>query len=127
MGQTLKTSKTIKPFNAVIFGGDGDLALRKIYPALFHRFVDNQINCEFTIFAITRSTRKHSEFYTTLGAFIEQSIDYELDRSKIDIFLKKIELVNIPTHSEADYLPLKVELEKTATFQNIFYLLRGAT
>ena len=122
MGQTLKTSKTIKPFNAVIFGGDGDLALRKIYPALFHRFVDNQINCEFTIFAITRSTKKHSEFYSTLGAFIEQSIDYELDRNKIDIFLKKIELVNIPTHSEVDYLPLKVELEKTATFQNIFYL-----
>ena len=30
------------PFNLVVFGGDGDLALRKIYPALFHRDQDGQ-------------------------------------------------------------------------------------
>lgn len=35
MEQSSQKTKIIKPFNAVIFGGDGDLAVRKIYPAFF--------------------------------------------------------------------------------------------
>ena len=31
------------PFDLIIFGGTGDLALRKLLPALFHRYVDGQI------------------------------------------------------------------------------------
>ena len=33
----------IPPTDFVIVGGTGDLALRKIFPALFHRFLDGQI------------------------------------------------------------------------------------
>ena len=38
-------SKTIpvKPFDLVIFGATGDLAKRKIIPALFRRFIAGQI------------------------------------------------------------------------------------
>ena len=61
MAQT-KKSPIIKSFNAVIFGGDGDLAVRKIYPALFHRFVDKQLNVDFNIYTITRSNDKHVAF-----------------------------------------------------------------
>ncbi len=49
MDQTAKKILKIKPFNTIVFGGDGDLAIRKIYPALFHRYVDNQIKCDFNI------------------------------------------------------------------------------
>jgi glucose-6-phosphate 1-dehydrogenase len=30
-------TERFQSFNIVVFGGDGDLAIRKIYPALFHR------------------------------------------------------------------------------------------
>jgi len=33
----------IPPTDFIIVGGTGDLALRKIFPALFHRFLDGQI------------------------------------------------------------------------------------
>ena len=33
----------VEVFDLVIFGGTGDLALRKLLPALFHRFADGQI------------------------------------------------------------------------------------
>ena len=33
----------LPPFDLVIFGGTGDLALRKLLPALFHRYLDGQI------------------------------------------------------------------------------------
>ncbi len=45
----------IKPFYMVIFGGDGDLAKRKIIPALCHRFLDGQLNLPFEILVISRS------------------------------------------------------------------------
>ena len=83
MEQSSQKTKIIKPFNAVIFGGDGDLAVRKIYPAFFHRYVDNQINCDFNIYSITRSIKKHDNFYSNLKTFIEKTIDYDLDRNKI--------------------------------------------
>jgi len=37
------SSQPVEPFDLVIFGGTGDLAVRKLLPALFHRFVDGQI------------------------------------------------------------------------------------
>lgn len=121
MGQSVKKILKIKPFNAVIFGGDGDLAIRKIYPALFHRYVDHQIKCDFNIYAITRSEKKHSNFYSDLKSSIERTIDYDLDKAKIKDFLQNIKLINIPKHTEIDYEILKNELNKTTSFQSIFY------
>ena len=31
------------PFDLVVFGATGDLSLRKLFPALLHRFLDGQI------------------------------------------------------------------------------------
>jgi glucose-6-phosphate 1-dehydrogenase len=122
MSHNPKLAKIIKPFNAVIFGGDGDLALRKIYPALFHRFVDKQLNVDFNIYAITRSSKKHPEFASVLKVFIEKSIDYSVDHNEIDVFINRVQLINIPTHTESDYQVLKYELDKNPSFQNVYYL-----
>ena len=117
----MKKVLKIRSFNTVIFGGAGDLAFRKIYPALFHRYVDNQIDCDFNIYAITRSKKNHINFYSNLKLSIQNSVDYDLDHKKIEDFLEKIKLINIPKHTKKDYLVLKSELNKTPSFQNIFY------
>ena len=111
----------INPFNVVIFGGTGDLALRKIYPALFHRYADNQIKCDFNIFSIARTEKNNSNFYSKLKSIIINSVDYNLDKNKIVDFLEKIKIINIPKHTITDYLPLKNVLDKTSDFQTIFY------
>ena len=117
----MKKILKIRSFNTIIFGGAGDLAFRKIYPALFHRYVDNQIDCDFNIYAITRSKKNHINFYSNLKLSIQNSVDYDLDHKKIEDFLEKIKLINIPKHTKKDYLVLKSELNKTPSFQNIFY------
>ena len=38
----------------VIFGGTGDLALRKIFPAFFLRYLDGQLTDDFRLFATSR-------------------------------------------------------------------------
>lgn len=117
-----KRPKIIKPFNAVIFGGDGDLAFRKIYPALFHRFVAKQLKMDHDIFAITRSENSDGKFYANLEKFILQSIDYELDEKLIGVFIEKIKLLSIPAHTKTAYSELKMHLDQHPDRQCVYYL-----
>lgn len=52
----------VEPFELVIFGGTGDLSRRKLLPALFHRFLDDQIPADSRIFATARSDMSESDF-----------------------------------------------------------------
>ena len=45
----------VPTFDFVIFGGTGDLTLRKLLPALYHRFLDGQIPQDSQIIAVARS------------------------------------------------------------------------
>ena len=54
MKLSIPKSTLIPASDYVIFGGAGDLATRKILPALFWRFLDGQINQSFNIFLCSR-------------------------------------------------------------------------
>ncbi|MCG8442272.1 MAG: glucose-6-phosphate dehydrogenase [Caulobacterales bacterium] len=45
----------VEPFDVVVFGATGDLALRKLMPALYHRWLDEQIPAQSRIIATSRS------------------------------------------------------------------------
>jgi glucose-6-phosphate 1-dehydrogenase len=122
MSQIQKVPTTILPFNIVVFGGDGDLAVRKIFPALFHRYVDEQLDVPFTIYAINRSVERREGFYERVKSFLTASIDYEIEDEVIAAFMEKLQLLTIPTHAIADYTELKSALDATPDAQNIFYL-----
>ncbi len=47
-------SLPVDPFDLVIFGGTGDLAVRKLLPVLFKRFVDGQIRPASRIIGVAR-------------------------------------------------------------------------
>ncbi|AWV08814.1 glucose-6-phosphate dehydrogenase [Marilutibacter maris] len=50
------------PFDLVIFGGTGDLAMRKLLPALLHRFVDGQIGTGTRIYGVARDARSDEAY-----------------------------------------------------------------
>jgi glucose-6-phosphate 1-dehydrogenase len=47
-------AKPVEAFDLVIFGGTGDLAMRKLLPALFRRFADEQIPASSRILGVAR-------------------------------------------------------------------------
>ena len=49
MGKKQQDTEKFSKFNVIVFGGDGDLAFRKIYPAIFHRMLDGQIEDQFNV------------------------------------------------------------------------------
>ena len=74
----------INPFNIVIFGGDGDLSKRKIVPALFHRFAAKQLNVDFNIYCISRSSNDEGQFKLVLREFILKTNHKESKEKVID-------------------------------------------
>lgn len=52
----------VAPFDIVIFGGTGDLSRRKLLPALFHRYLDGQINKSCKIVGVARSKMSRNDF-----------------------------------------------------------------
>lgn len=58
----MATFVPVDPFNIVIFGGTGDLAQRKLLPALFHRWKDGQIPKTSRVVGSARSEMDQAEY-----------------------------------------------------------------
>jgi len=52
----------VTPFDLVVFGAAGDLSLRKLIPALFHRWRDGQIPPASKIIGVSRTRMDDNEF-----------------------------------------------------------------
>lgn len=93
-------------FDLVIFGGDGDLSYRKIYPALYYRLLEKQIRKEDRILALALKDRTTEEFQDVLKSELSKHIE-AADKSVVE------ELLSIVTY-------LKVDINKPEDSSNIF-------
>ncbi|WP_146345584.1 glucose-6-phosphate dehydrogenase [Falsiphaeobacter marinintestinus] len=84
----------VDPFDLVIFGGTGDLAKRKILPALFRRFCAGQIPREARIIGVARSELTDADYRD----LIAKTLDGTSDKSQIDAFLNCVRYVPIDAH-----------------------------
>ena len=122
MAKARKHTEQFKNFNLVVFGGTGDLALRKIYPALYQRFIDGQLNCEYNIIAVSRKSGYESIFQEQFTTFLTQSLKNEKGNSaEIKTFVSKLHLITAEEPSPKGYKTLKEFLGRFKDYQNIFY------
>ena len=111
-----------EPFNIIVFGGGGDLAMRKIYPALFHRYLDGQFGDAFNIIAVTRKDKEDFPFQDELKKFIKESMkDATNINLEIENFARKIKLMVIQNPTVENYKELADFLNSSKNYQNIFY------
>ena len=66
-------SVNLSPSDYVIIGGTGDLALRKILPALFWRYLDGQITSDYRIAAASRRDISPEDYAGMLRPFCEEA------------------------------------------------------
>ena len=57
-----READAIEPFDAVIFGGRGDLAMRKLLPALYYRHESRQLPDQGRIIGVGRSPLSDGEY-----------------------------------------------------------------
>ena len=66
-------SVNLSPSDYVVIGGTGDLALRKILPALFWRYLDGQITSDYRIAAASRRDISPEDYAGILRPFCEDA------------------------------------------------------
>jgi len=64
----------VDTFDLIIFGGTGDLAMRKLLPALYHRDRDGQITADSRIIAASRGALSRDDYVATVEASLRTSL-----------------------------------------------------
>src|SRR3954452_7101563 len=58
-----------------VFGGTGDLALRKLLPALYHRDLEGQLPADYRILGVSRSDLDDAGWRTEVRTALETFVD----------------------------------------------------
>ena len=66
MKNSIPNAAKISPTDFVIFGGGGDLSIRKIIPALFWRFLYKQIDENSNIILCDKEIKSKDDFFSAL-------------------------------------------------------------
>ena len=121
MSEAKVPSVNLHPSDYVIIGGTGDLALRKIFPALFWRYLDGQITAQYRIVAASRRDMSVSDLAEQLRPFCEEGISNEADWEG---FLALISIIPLDVKSGSGASELATFIEKKASAERptIFYL-----
>lgn len=116
-----KHTEIFQPFNIIVFGGDGDLALRKIFPAIFHRDQDGQLLCPYNVIAITRRETEETKFSEELIRFLKLTAEENTTEESILAFAKKVNLIQAANASVEFYKELAKFINQFPDYQNIYY------
>ncbi len=113
----------VSPFEMVIFGATGDLARRKIFPALYHRFVDGQIPENSRIIGVSRSEHSRDEFIEIIR---ENYCKFEgkdtLNEESWAEFCALINYTAIDVMKDKDWSDLKKAVAQSDDLIRVFYL-----
>jgi glucose-6-phosphate 1-dehydrogenase len=108
------TSRIIKvdPFDLVVFGGTGDLAYRKLFPALFHRDNDEHFTEETKIVGVSRRPLDAKEYRASVkDALLKFGGVKEGSEAVIERFLKRIEYAAVDATGDSGWDKLKALLD----------------
>ena len=119
-----------KPQNLilVIFGASGDLAKRKLIPALIDLYKQDLMPESFAILGVSRTKYSDESFRTLMAESIEEfKQDSKIDEKTIDSFVANLYYQSINTSEPNDYAIIKsrlVEIDKKSDTKGnyIFYL-----
>ena len=113
----------VDPFDCVVFGGSGDLAERKLLPALYHRQIEGQFLEPTRIIGASRSPLSDDEY----RAFAREALKTHLkpgeyDDGEVDTFCKRLFYVPVDAKSDQGWDQLKKLLDQGKDRVRTFYL-----
>ncbi|MFZ2101421.1 MAG: glucose-6-phosphate dehydrogenase [Oricola sp.] len=115
----------VDPFDYIVFGGTGDLAERKLLPALYHRQVDGQIVENTCIIGASRSEMSDDDYRNFAHEALKQYIKEPLDGDEVNRFLGKLHYVSVDAKSDRGWDALKARLDVDPRKKRAYYLAVG--
>jgi glucose-6-phosphate 1-dehydrogenase len=110
----------LKDADIVIFGGLGDLAMRKIFPAIYHRFKAKQINNNSRVYVISRGEVSQTEFKANLKEKLTDNIE-DVDQKIVAELLKLCKYIQADLTQESSLAVLKDDLREDDNIVRVYY------
>lgn len=113
----------VDPFDLIVLGGTGDLARRKLIPALYHRMHDGQIPPGSRIIGAARGDLDTDAFRRLADAALEEFVGAEaLEPDTRASFLAAIDFVHLDATSDVGWMELETRLAGGQDRIRAFYL-----
>ena len=110
------------PFELVIFGGIGDLALRKLMPSLYDLHRDQRLDPHGRIIAIARSEVSQDAYLKEIREALERAAATEsLDEDQWQAFAARLQYLSLDARDQSGYERLQAVLDPSVK-NRIFYL-----
>lgn len=114
--------QSLPSFDLVLFGGTGDLALRKLLPALYRRSLAGQLTPESRITGIARSELTQDEYLRQVEATCRSHLGGEFDEKVWGQFARQLAYLKIDAHVDADFAALRESLQGREANVRAFFL-----
>jgi len=113
----------VDPFDLIVFGGAGDLAFRKLLPALYHRHRDGQLPVKGRIFGVSRRPMSDDDYRNGAGKALAEHVDKdELEPDMVGSFMQRLHFVPVDAEKENGWEALSAALKDGADRIRAFYL-----
>lgn len=114
----------VDDFDLVVFGASGDLAHRKLIPALYHRDSDGQLPGGARIICSARRDYSDADYCEWASLALKEHVP-DLDDAVLERFLNRIRYVQIDIGSGEGFSALKEILNTRPEVSRAFYLAVG--
>jgi glucose-6-phosphate 1-dehydrogenase len=110
-------------FDYVVFGGTGDLSLRKLLPSLYHRDRDGQLPEGARIIAVSRAHKSPAEFKAMVHEALTRYLEPKyFDPAIWERFAARLGYVALDVIKDTDWSDLAVPLHEAPERIRVFYL-----
>jgi glucose-6-phosphate 1-dehydrogenase len=113
----------LEPFEIVLFGGTGDLAMRKLIPALYQRFAAGQIDARTRILAAASSAMTRAEY---LGRALEHAREHlapaEFSEQRWGEFAACLDYQKVDATRVEDFRALKAKIADRDAQLRVWFL-----
>ncbi len=109
-------------FDLVLFGGTGDLAMRKLLPALYWRFACGQISSDSRIIGAARGELTREDYLGQVRATCEAHLGEEFEEKTWRGFAERVSYAKVDAKNDADFAGLAATLSGRENHVRIFFL-----
>lgn len=115
-------------FDIILFGGTGDLAMRKLLPALYARDYSKNLIHSVRIICIGRDKKTNNDFYKILTQKVRPHINnIIINEETWQRFCKRIQYISLDAKDLLSYKNLIIAIRDSNLIPHIFYLATPPT
>lgn len=113
----------VDTFDLIIFGGTGDLAMRKLLPAMYHRARDQQITIDSRIIAVGRGNMSRDEFITLVEEALRENLKAgEFNAAEWRAFESRLSYIHADATDPESWADLSATLAGRTDRTRVIYL-----